>query len=414
MTAACSSEPALGPDGFAALLDPLGPFAAPPFLAVGCSGGPDSLALTLLAEEWARARGGSVLALVAEHGLRAESAAEAASVLALLAKRGIAARLLPLRLGSGSRLQERARLARREALLAACREAGALHLLLGHHAEDQAETVLFRALRGSRARGLSGMAPLLATEAAVILRPLLGTPRAALRATLHRFGAEPLHDPSNADGRFARARLRAAVVPVLDPAPFAARRLREARAEAARLAAAVRLRPEGCASIKRPALGRDATAMRLLAALVQAVGGGAHRPAAAAVARLLAAGEGSLGGCLLRADGWLLREAAGSPVPAEAGALWDGRFRLAGAVPGHLVAALGADAARFRGRHRDLPALALRNLPCLRTERDGMLAAVPHLAYPEAMAGILAFSPRSGPVSQSPGWFQTDAERLCS
>jgi tRNA(Ile)-lysidine synthase len=406
--------PALGPAGFAALMAPLGPFAAPPFLAIGCSGGPDSLALTLLADEWARARGGRVLALVAEHGLRAESAAEAAAVVAWLAARGIGARVLPLHLTPGPRLQDRARTARRDALLEACREAGALHLLLGHHAEDQGETVIFRALRGSRARGLAGMAPLVVAAKALILRPVIGVPRDCLHAALRRFGAVPLHDPSNADPRFARTRLRGAALPALDPAPFAARRAREAGAEAELLSAAVQLRPQGCARIDLPALGRDAGAARLLAALLRAVGGAPHRPPVAAAARLLAAGQGSLGGCVLRRDGWLLREAAGAPVPATAGALWDGRFRLRRAVPGHVVAALGADAARFRGRHRDLPALALRNLPCLRTERDGMLAAVPHLSYPEAMAELLAFSPRSGPVSESPGWFQSGGESLCS
>ncbi|TDG03640.1 tRNA lysidine(34) synthetase TilS, partial [Paracraurococcus ruber] len=73
---------------------PLGPFGPAPRLAAGVSGGPHSLALALLADRWARGRGGTLLALVVDHGLRPESAAEAAGVVARLAARGIAARRL--------------------------------------------------------------------------------------------------------------------------------------------------------------------------------------------------------------------------------------------------------------------------------------------------------------------------------
>ncbi|MBR0674538.1 ATP-binding protein, partial [Neoroseomonas soli] len=88
---------------------PLGPFGPSPRIAAGVSGGPHSLALALLAAEWARARGGDLLALVADHGLRPESGAEAEGVAALLAARGIAARVLRLGLAGGPGLQERAR-----------------------------------------------------------------------------------------------------------------------------------------------------------------------------------------------------------------------------------------------------------------------------------------------------------------
>ncbi len=125
----------LTPDEFAALLAPLGPFEPRVQLAVAVSGGADSTALALLADAWARARGGAVLALIVDHGLRAESAAEAALTMARLAARGIAARVLTLRgLERGPALAARARAARYAALEAACRAAGVVHLLLGHHA----------------------------------------------------------------------------------------------------------------------------------------------------------------------------------------------------------------------------------------------------------------------------------------
>lgn len=376
---------------------PLGPFSN--LIAVGCSGGPDSLALTRLADAWARERGASVLALIVEHGLRAESGAEAASLAERLAAAGIAARILPLGLPPGPGLQERARRARRAALLAACRQAGAPHLLLGHHAEDQAETVLFRALRGSGDAGLAGMAFLAVSPEALVLRPLLSVPKARLAATLDGWSVRPILDPSNADPRFARARLRSAggsVTALAVAEGFARRRARLAARVATRLAASVRLLPEGCAEIAPDRLGQDAVARRLMAALIRAVGGGEHAPAEAAVAALLARGSGSLGGATwLRGGRWLVAEAGPG-----------GRFRLA--VPDGLVAGLlGPDAPVFRGRARHLPAAALAALPAFRRPGDGMLALAPHLAYlhpdmavssPPVFAPI--FAPLGGPVTE--------------
>ena len=92
--------PPLSEDDFAALMAPLGPFGPAPRLSVGVSGGPHSLALTLLAQAWARRRGGDVLALVADHGLRAGSAAEAAHVARLLAVQGVTVQVLRLGLSA--------------------------------------------------------------------------------------------------------------------------------------------------------------------------------------------------------------------------------------------------------------------------------------------------------------------------
>ena len=386
---------------FDALMAPLGPFAA--LIAVGCSGGPDSLALTRLADRWARARGGAILALIVEHGLRPESGREAEATAAALAALGIAARILPLALPPGPRLQERARAARRAALLAACGEAGAPHLLLAHHAEDQAETILFRALRGSGARGLAGMAPVTVAAEALILRPLLGQPKARLAASLAGWGVTPVEDPSNHNPRFARSRLRGAGVGLLDATAFARRRARHAGEEATRLALAVRLLPEGCAELDPVALGQDGVARRVMAALIRAIGGGAHAPAEGAVAALLARGFGTLGGARLLRDGrWLVREAAaGARDPATG--LWEGRFRVPPPPEGHGWAPLGAEAARFRARFRHLPAAALAALPALRRKADGMLALVPHLAYHAPGSGLsepLHFAPLAGPVTE--------------
>ena len=370
-------------------------------MAVGCSGGADSLALTRLADGWARARGGAILALIVEHGIRSGSSGEAHALATALAGLGIAVRILPLGLAGGSRLQERARAGRRAALLAACAEAGVPHLLLGHHAEDQAETMLFRALRGSGARGLAGMAPLAIAAEALILRPLLTIPKARLADSLKGWGLAHTLDPSNGDLRFARARLRGVDTGLLDATPFARRRARLADEAAARMAQAVRLLPEGCAEIAPDVLGQDATARRVMAALICAIGGGAHAPSEVGVAKLLEKGSGTLGGAHWLSGGrWLVREAATGVW--EAG-LWDGRFCCPPPPPGHGLGPLGAAAAAFRGRFRHLPATALASLPALRRLRDGKLVLVPHLSYDEVGSAFfypLYFAPLGGAVTE--------------
>ena len=127
-----------------------------------------------------------------------------------LDRRGIFANVLPLAgLAQGPALAARARRARYAALEAACAAAGVLHLLLGHHAGDQAETVAMRRLAGSGPDGLAAMAALAETENVRLLRPLLMVPPGRLRATLRAAGQDWVEDPSNADLTTLRARLRA-------------------------------------------------------------------------------------------------------------------------------------------------------------------------------------------------------------
>jgi tRNA(Ile)-lysidine synthase len=400
---------------FAALMAPLGPFGPAPSLIAAVSGGPHSLALALLAARWARARGGTLTAAICDHGLRRESAAEAAGVAAMLAGQGIAAHILRLGLAPGPGTQDRARTARLAALLDLCRAVGAPWLLLGHHRADQAETLLLRAVAGSGAAGLAGMAPARPAGAALLLRPLLGLAPARLEAVVAAAALDPVRDPSNADLRFTRVRLRTALA---DPAgegaaiqslaaaaaAFAARRGVAVEAVAARLAAASHLHEAGFARLDRAALGADGVARAALGALVRVVGGGAFAPAEDALARLLAAGEGTLGGTVLRRDGLLLREAAalGPPVPARQGAAWDGRFRLAGAAAEDCVIGPAGEAARRLPRPATIPAAVVPTLPAL--HRNGVLAMLPALAYPSpdvAFRHRFVFTPVAGPVASA-------------
>jgi tRNA(Ile)-lysidine synthase len=405
-------SPVITDDAFAALMAALGPFGPAPRLAAGVSGGPHSLALALLADRWARRRGGDVLALVADHGLRPGSAAEAAHVAGMLAGRGISVQVLRLGLAPGAAMQERARDARLAQLSAAAAAAGRPWLLLGHHRGDQAETLLFRALRGSLPGGLAAMAPVRDAGPALLLRPLLGVAPAALEAVLRDAGIVPVRDPSNDDPRFARVRLRRALADPAGTGPgiaalaaaagaFGERRARAEAALVARLAEAAEIRPEGYARLRPAALGQDAVAVAALAALAAVIGGASFRPARARAAALLAAGGGTLAGAWLRpaaAGSWLLLRdpgAIGGPVGALHGARWDGRFRVMGAGrAGWQVGALGAGAAALRGVS-GLPAAVLQCMPAIR-DPNGVLAAVPGMDYPSSGACapfLVAFAP---------------------
>jgi tRNA(Ile)-lysidine synthase len=414
--AAVRDEAALtGPDGvalFAGLMAGLGPFERAPRLAVAVSGGADSLALALLTSGWARARGGSVLGLVVDHDLRSASGREARLAVARLGARGIAARLLTLTdLHPGTALAERARAARYRALQAACAEAGILHLLVGHHRADQAETVLMRQQACSGPDGLAGMAALVDKPSFRLLRPLLDVPPVWLRDLLRSVGQEWTEDPSNADPAALRARLRAQQCDPDGTAPPTAaladaaavhaadRAQREARI-AEILAARVRLYPQGFAVLSPGPLPAAA-----LAALLRMIGGASFSPSPASVRVLAAAPRpATLGGVRLLAAGRLgpgllvVREAAAMApaVAARADALWDGRFRLlAGAnlAPGMTLGALGADAPAMR-LHATWPAVVLATLPALRVA--DALVAVPHLCYASTFAckpPALVFAP---------------------
>jgi tRNA(Ile)-lysidine synthase len=162
-----------------------------------------------------------------------------------------------------------------------CRRRGILHLLLAHHADDQAETVAMRAARQSGPDGLAGMAALVEQPEVRLLRPLLAVSRARLTATLLARDVPWLDDPSNVDPRFERARLRAkgcpASVTVRDGG--AERSVRDGKLAQAAVDM-LEFDPEGVAAIDRTGfahLGRDLQA-KLLSRLIQAVGGRDHPP----------------------------------------------------------------------------------------------------------------------------------------
>ena len=179
-------------------------------LLIAVSGGPDSTALLLMAAEWAKRRGKPLIeAATVDHGLRPESADEAKAVAALCARLKVGHRVLQWKgVKPTSRLQERAREARYRLLVDHAKTIGADAVLTAHHADDQAETVLFRLLRGSGVAGLRGMDVLSARDGMMIARPLMRLKKRDLIAFANARGAPFIDDPSNVDPRFARTRLR--------------------------------------------------------------------------------------------------------------------------------------------------------------------------------------------------------------
>lgn len=190
-----------------AALDALADF---PRLLLAVSGGPDSVALMLLAARWRRRADHDIAVATVDHGLRAGSRAEAEQVGAWARALGFVHHLLTW---SGAkpatRVQERARAARYDLLADCAQRTGADAIVTAHHADDQAETILFRLTRGSGVAGLAGMAALTPCGGVVLARPLLALGKARLVAICEDAGHRFFSDPSNADESFARARLRA-------------------------------------------------------------------------------------------------------------------------------------------------------------------------------------------------------------
>lgn len=412
--AADAAAPLRGAEFAALVAQHCGPFEDRPEIAVALSGGPDSLALTLLLKDWAAARGGRLLAYTVDHGLRQDSAREAAGIAAFCAAQGIAHRILAWR-GDKPRsgIQAAAREARHALLEAACRADGILHLFLAQHADDQAETFLLRLESGSGSQGLAAMQPVVHRPHLRLLRPLLSQPKARLVATLRQRGAAWLEDPSNSAPAHRRSALRALLAELaqagLPAERFAetaagfggARRALEDRT-ASLLARSVTLSLAGYAWLD-PAAWQAAPreAARLaLAALLKTLSGAAYPPRGARLdsllTRILAGLErgATLSGCriLPRKQGLLVCREANATGPAVAlssgAAFWDGRFRLAlegrelaEATLGPLTAEGWNAAVRLSPELRALPLpVAVRpSLPVLRA--GARLLALPVLGW---------------------------------
>lgn len=185
-----------------ALLEPAGR------LGIAVSGGPDSLALLLLA---AAARPGQIEAATVDHGLRPESPAEAAMVAEVCSRLGVPHAALTVRWTEppAANLQAQARKARYDLLGPWARERGLAAVATAHHADDQAETLLMRLARGAGLPGLGGARRRRKLDGGVqLIRPLLDWRRAELGRIVASAGLTPVDDPTNRDPRHDRSRFR--------------------------------------------------------------------------------------------------------------------------------------------------------------------------------------------------------------
>ncbi len=378
-----------------------------PRIGLAVSGGPDSLALMQLVARWREAgsAGPELAVLTVDHGLRPESREEAELVGRTASALRLPHEILNWEKGEppAASLQEKARQARYDLMAAYCHAHNIPALVTAHHLDDQAETFLMRLKRGSGLDGLAAIPERGAWAGIVILRPLLDVPKARLIATLSDAGLPFALDPSNADPRFERARMRqrsdALLALGLSPEALAlsVRRLRRAREALDRttcefLARHSAMSEAGYATVDRESFSTAPReiALRALAQLIAIVGGGEMPVQLAKLENLLAALEKdpgkaqTLGRCRLETLSGrlsLFREARGGGFPVAhlrpgERMLWDNRFKIelgANELEAVTVKALGEPGLReLRDRSAlvsSLPRLAARTLPsCWRGE----------------------------------------------
>lgn len=346
--------PALTDTEFTELMRSAGPFPQAPRIAVGLSGGGDSMTLTMLARDWVMGRGGTLAALTVDHGLRPEAAAEARTVAGWCADLSVPHEIL---VWEGTKpekgIQAAARVARYRLLTDWCHGHGYTELLVGHTENDQAETFLLRVGRGSGIDGLAAMPLVSHRDGLRLIRPLLTVSQARIAATVAERSLPTVTDPGNADRRYARVRLRDTVA-ALETQGISARTI----AQTARIFGTLRaaretaigdlaeriatVHAEGYAEIDRAGLvAADADIARgLVSVLIGAVGGRDYPPRRERMDRLMEFVLGdtvfrprTLGNCVLGIRQNLLtirREyrTIGHVEPVISGerVIWDGRF----------------------------------------------------------------------------------------
>lgn len=369
------------------------------------SGGPDSMALAQLAAAYAARHGATHRAIVVDHGLRQGSAAEAVRVAARLRGLGITADLLEVTARPVSTgIQEWARARRYDLLLREARRTGGC-LLMGHHAADQAETVMMRLARGSGLSGLAGMRQATFREGVAILRPLLAADRAAILDHCDDEGLVFERDPSNGDSRFERVRCRHALAAMdRSGAAWSSGLLRLSRAAAeidsalldglAGAGLLTSLSATGHMTLQVGALRLPEPAlMRLLAQVIRLVAAPRHGPGQEALGRLGTRlrdnRPATLGGVRFTLVGqeWLATAEIGRRPPqcrvaAGERVLFAGNW-LVGSPVDAMVRYLGEAGSGPRAGWQDstgwsgVPSLVRRSLPVLETLDGGLL--YPHL-----------------------------------
>ncbi len=395
----------LTPHDIDKLLAPLSRHAR---VALAVSGGGDSMALMLLACDWAKRAPDApeLVVLTVDHRLRPESRQEAEWVAEQASALGMPHHILTWADAQPGASQAAAREARYTLMADFARAHSIGAIVTAHTADDVAETFLMRLARGSGVDGLAAMTAETIWDGVPLLRPLLGLSRAQLRAELDARGATWLEDPSNAEERFERVRVRRALDTLAglgitrSRIVESAERLRRARngldaGAADFISGHAAVSPAGYVRLAVDALRElpEEFAIHALKRLLRAIGGQRRAPRLRKVemlaAQLRAGLEAptTLGGCVIAPEGQKLlicREPGrlrAAPLTLGSGetVIWDRRFRVTcGALPRPLcIDALGERnlAALPQAVRKQHPAPALASLPALYAE--GHLLGVP-------------------------------------
>lgn len=383
--------------------------------AIAVSGGRDSMALARLSAAYAKKTGARILALTVDHGLRSDSAKEAAQASEWCKAAGLTHRLLRWKGEKpASGVQDAARRARYGLLVRAAEETGFDALLTAHSADDQAQTLFMRLVRGAGPQGLAAMTEEMSIAAGAgapirLLRPLLTVSRALLTATVDMFDQPYSDDPGNDDPTYERVRTRALLAALEQQGLLKQQALLKTASRMA--AAARRLKAKedalfqslngcfyrwGVAALDEPAC-RSAAFEELSALgrrLIFTVSGQDYAPepeaAAEALNVCLATGAATLGGALLKVEAgrlWFLREPAAltgragvkpagrTPLKTGDPILWDNRFIVTASVGGGGLEIGPADARTLEAAPFSGPRDASIAAPGI--FRDGALIAAP-------------------------------------
>lgn len=365
------------------------PNPLPSRLGVAVSGGSDSTALLHLMSRIAEGTDTNLFAATVDHGLRPESAAEAAKVAALCRELEIPHEILKWTGWDGTgNLQDQARRARYRLLRDWAHAQDIPAIALGHTADDQAETVLMRLGRAAGVTGLSAMPVVRMFDGVALVRPLLFATRSQLRDYLVAQAIDWMEDPSNQNIRFDRIKARQSLGQLAELGISAeslarvAENLGHANTALAQYTqeTAQRLTVEQAGSIRLDCAGFSGLPKelqrRIVIGIVRWIAGGDYPPRQASVDRTISAVSAgrptTIGGCALVPDGefaWFCREL--NPVTdlvTSPGLQWDRRWIVSGPdLPGAQVRALAERGLKQLPdwRSRGLPRAALLATPAV-------------------------------------------------
>lgn len=317
-------------------------------VALAVSGGPDSMAMAWLAKEQFGIE--HLHAFIVDHALRPESGQEAQTVKMRLTAMGIKTNILRWEHDQiTSRIHVIARQARYDLLIAACKTHNIKTLLLAHHKNDQAETILMRLAKGSGLRGLSGMKEAIERDGVTLRRPLLNTTKDKLIALCQTHQIPVVTDPSNKSDNYARGRLRR-VHDALESEGFTEDRMIDLAARASDATDAIThyahafLRTHasptfgGAVQINRSAFKMlpRAIALEVLSSILQTIHNSPYAPRRAQLLEILGREDtASLQGCLIQKSEkhiLILREPSAitdqKPIAPQETILWDGRWQV--------------------------------------------------------------------------------------